>query len=166
MNVIEEFDEELSDEFLDENASVSSIHVSENLDKNMSKSLFCSKVEMGRVSETESCLLNQSEMILSSEPEALQSKEVSVPRKALPFKKSSYQGPSNKSKLKNNIKTLFKKVKRIRSYPDTTSEHQKLLMKHKKELLPKRSRLVRGVTVHDCEPPKKFSISLINHNSY
>ncbi|CAI2385684.1 unnamed protein product [Moneuplotes crassus] len=154
MNVIEEFDWELSDEFLDENASVSNVNVSENLDKNMAKSLFCRKNEIWKISETESFFLNKSEVMLSIEPETLLSKDAALPRKALPFKKSSYQGPYPKSKLKSDMKVLLNKVKRIRSYSDAKSGHQKLLMKHKKDLLHKRSRLVRAVTIHDCEPPK------------
>ncbi|CAI2386447.1 unnamed protein product [Moneuplotes crassus] len=154
MNKLNDFNENLSEDLLDENASVSSINISTNLDKNMSKDLFSMNVLSSKILKAESCPLDKLGVLVSSrDPVSHCSKDFVIPRKELLFKKFKSQGWVSESNLQSDIKHLLRRAMRIRSNSDLLKE-DKYKGVNTKVAKPSKSRLVRGVTIHDCEAPK------------
>ncbi|CAI2384779.1 unnamed protein product [Moneuplotes crassus] len=155
MNKLITYEENLSEEFLDEHASASSVNISPNIAKNMEKCFFNNKIEFVRNNEPKTPPLGTSRF--STSPCITESKQdsfLTVPKRipCINFSKTS----SPKSNLQSDIKSLLHKAMEIRAFsnPIRKGINTPANLKPKKGLA--RRKLVRGVTIHDCESAKCF----------
>ncbi|CAI2382116.1 unnamed protein product [Moneuplotes crassus] len=147
------FDENLSEEFLDESTQVSSVNVSLNLEKNMSKPLFSSKLVAGEIYTSPSC---PSGGFLQA-PKLLESEGPIATRKRLPFKKVYSYGPKGKSKLQRDISTLLQKAMRMKSVQNFYTEQRNNSISPQKKNKETPCRVQRGFTIHEVAGPACFS---------
>ncbi|CAI2361608.1 unnamed protein product [Moneuplotes crassus] len=117
MNNIYDSNENLCEEFLDENASVSCVKRSLNIDKNMSKSPFHSnprckdKFQANGASISEILTMDQ-----ACHEEQVKGEALKKINKVLPLKKLASQELPKPSKLQCDIKELLQKAIKIRGH--------------------------------------------------
>ncbi|CAI2366402.1 unnamed protein product [Moneuplotes crassus] len=111
MNNFSLFDENLSEDFLDENVSVSSINTSPNLEKNMAESKFSLRVKATKVAGGELCLDSQpvckNSLVIDNSLE--QSDSYAIQKEQRKLK------PVSKSSIQTEIKSLLQKAILIRN---------------------------------------------------
>ncbi|CAI2387431.1 unnamed protein product [Moneuplotes crassus] len=153
MNDSLQFDENLSEESLDENASVLAVTKSLNLAKNMSYSPFHFKLEDCERSKSKSTPIKL-EVGKNSKEE---SKNIEVPTTRLPFVKSSKIKSSSWSNSKRKMKNLpLQKMKRM-----SIANHS-IQDAHTKQRVRAEHHPEREITMKDLIAPKSFSGSLFS----
>ncbi|CAI2367152.1 unnamed protein product [Moneuplotes crassus] len=153
MNQFNQFEEDLSEEFLDENVSVSNINVSRTLEENMSKPLFNSRIILGKEAKSKSCPFNKLKLCKPSRvPKLSNDNFLAVPSKIIASHKNS-KASSSRSNLQSDIKALLNKAIRIRSLSNDAA-HKKYT--HTTSNLNNKFSCQEGehcITVHDCATP-------------
>ncbi|CAI2364894.1 unnamed protein product [Moneuplotes crassus] len=113
------FDENLSEEFVDENVSASSVNTSPNLEKNMTGSQFHISNKMTLKLKAQSCLKANTRSLLPSMKDAVLGpkkcpifKKYNRPRRITKKKTEAKGSPQQATKVEN----LFKSVSELKGY--------------------------------------------------
>ncbi|CAI2368218.1 unnamed protein product [Moneuplotes crassus] len=157
MSEVAQFDENLSEELLDENASASSINVSLNLDRNMSSSPFQNKTVTSRrgvfplsqLGRFKSCKQPRDDR-----PGTV--KKLNYVKEEFRSMKLSSKTPVV-SRLQSDIRELLKKVVQQKSQSMLTPEANKVPTPTTGRKGPPPLKLVKDFTIHQVQTPNCFS---------
>ncbi|CAI2359612.1 unnamed protein product [Moneuplotes crassus] len=140
MNKLIHFEENLSEELLDEDVSVSRLNMSPNIEKNMTGSAFHSSHGFMKLDDNESC----SEPDSACKSPSCESSTLEVPLNGLSCSKSKKNDRAQRISLRDEIKNLLHQAIRLRSLPNYNK-------KEKYEEVPALRRLNGEVTMRDIE---------------
>ncbi|CAI2364549.1 unnamed protein product [Moneuplotes crassus] len=143
------FDENLSEEFVDENVSASSINTSPNLEKNMTGSQFHFSKEMTRKLKAQPCLKANTRGSFPSMDDAVLGLQ-----KCPIFKK--YDRPRRIIKKKTEIKNLLQKATKVENLPKRVFESKGYTQKSKVLTQDFSNNFKRAVTMSDIDAPDCF----------
>ncbi|CAI2387677.1 unnamed protein product [Moneuplotes crassus] len=114
MNIPSFCDENLSEDLIDENASVSSVNTSPNLEKNMSGSPFSRKSSLDKVFEPSSKDFTLP-LVECAKEESSGNSKCRYCKKMGEIKRHTNRPPTHSSKLQSDIKGLLRQVIRMKS---------------------------------------------------
>uniref|UniRef100_A0A7S3KNW8 Uncharacterized protein n=1 Tax=Euplotes crassus TaxID=5936 RepID=A0A7S3KNW8_EUPCR len=143
------FDENLSEEFIDENVSASSVNTSPNLEKNMTGNQFHFSYEMTRKLKAQPCLkANTRSSFPSMDDAVLETQKHPI------FKK--YNRPRRIIKKKTEIKGLSHPITKVENLPKRVSESKGYMKKSEVLTQKVSSNFKRTVTMSDIDAPGCF----------
>ncbi|CAI2364165.1 unnamed protein product [Moneuplotes crassus] len=143
------FDENLSEEFVDESVSVSSVNTSPNLEKNMTGNQFHFSKEMTSKLKAQSCLkANTRSSFPSMDDTVLETQKHPI------FKK--YNRPRRITKKKTEIKRSPQQITKIENLPKSVSELKGFGGKSKVCTQDFSNNFKRTVTMSDIDAPGCF----------
>ncbi|CAI2363981.1 unnamed protein product [Moneuplotes crassus] len=150
MSELINFEENLSEDLLDENASASRVNMSPNIDKNMSNSAFHFHFGADRMKDMKFCEEKSSSKELPRGGSAIEPSSQS-----LISNKQSHSNSDQRVGLKQEIKDLLHKAIRLRSLSDSSSNDNK--KRRKEREFPAISPIDQIVTMRDIQGLQAFS---------